>query len=396
MTSPEKLLAYHANSRPGRFNSRSLRLVAVCAIAAAAWLATAPALSNAQIPLGTAFTYQGQLKNNGSPVGPTAILQFSLWNDPIATAPANQLGSTIFMGAVPLTNGLFTVKLNTTAEFGLAPFDGSKRWLEIAVNGTTLSPRQEFTAAPYAQYAEFSAKPWSTSAADTYFSGGNVAVGTSTILGTRRFEANASSINATAVYAENNTPPGGFSSLYVTNQGGGLAARIQDGDVVVINGSVGIGTISPSKKLHVVGDICVTGIVGVCSDSRFKTHVKSLDDGLSLVEKLQPVRFDWNRKEYCDHHFAEGPQVGLIAQEVRQIIPEVVSVGSDGYLSVDYGRLTPILVEAVKEQQQSIGELRRITQQQMTENTQLRAELDEMRLAISEIRSKTAKGKVMQ
>src|SRR5262249_33893804 len=193
-------------------------------------------------PLGNAFTYRGQLKQSGSPANGNYNMVFTLWNDPTASAPANQVGGPVTLNPVPVTGGLFTVKLNSAAEYGVTAFDGNRRWLEITVNGTRLTPRQEVTAAPYAQFAQFAARPWLTSASDTYFTGGNVGVGTSTIFADRRLEANASSINAIAMYAENNTPALGLPTLYVTNLGAAQAGHFQNGDVVVVNGRLGVGT----------------------------------------------------------------------------------------------------------------------------------------------------------
>lgn len=103
--------------------------------------------------LGTGFTYQGQLKQSGSPVNGTVNLDFSLWNDPTATNPGNQVGSLQSIAAVSVSSGLFTVQLNGGGEFGASAFTGEQRWLQISVNGTPLSPRQELTAAPNALFA---------------------------------------------------------------------------------------------------------------------------------------------------------------------------------------------------------------------------------------------------
>ncbi|HLB12851.1 MAG TPA: hypothetical protein VJO15_07840, partial [Dehalococcoidia bacterium] len=107
----------------------------------------------AQVPLGTAFTYQGFLKQAGSPVSGTCDLQFSLWDDGSA---GTQAGSTLTSGGVGVGNGLFTVSL----DFGASPFDGQARWLGTSVRCpagageyTPLAPRQALTAAPYALYA---------------------------------------------------------------------------------------------------------------------------------------------------------------------------------------------------------------------------------------------------
>jgi hypothetical protein len=106
----------------------------------------------AQTPLGTAFTYQGQLQNTGAPENGSCDLQFKLFD---AATGGNQVGSTITDTGITITNGLFTV----TLDFGIGSFSGSARWLEIAVacpsgSGlTTLSPRQEMTPSPNALFA---------------------------------------------------------------------------------------------------------------------------------------------------------------------------------------------------------------------------------------------------
>lgn len=120
-------------------------------------VAVAPAVLRAQTPVGTAFTYQGQLKQSGVPVDELADLEFTLWD---ADVGGGQVGPTLrFDGQshtpppVDIDNGLFTVVL----DFGEGVFTGDARWLEIRVavpsgSGTweTLSPRQELTPVPHA------------------------------------------------------------------------------------------------------------------------------------------------------------------------------------------------------------------------------------------------------
>ena len=115
------------------------------------------------------------------------------------------------------------------------------------------------------------------------------------------------------------------------------------------SGGVGIGTNAPSVALHVVGSICYTGTSGLCSDKRFKKDVETITGALDRVTELRGIEFNWKRDEFPEHQFPEGKQTGFIAQELRQVLPDVVSQGTDGFYSVDYGRLTPVLVEAIKE-----------------------------------------------
>jgi hypothetical protein len=104
-------------------------------------------------PVGTAFTYQGELKTTGgTPITGSCSFQFRLWD---AAAAGTQVGTTQTVSGVAVTGGLFTV----TLDFGGGMFAGSARWLEISVQGpgdggfTLLAPRQPMTPAPYALYA---------------------------------------------------------------------------------------------------------------------------------------------------------------------------------------------------------------------------------------------------
>jgi hypothetical protein len=115
------------------------------------------------------------------------------------------------------------------------------------------------------------------------------------------------------------------------------------------NGEIGIGTRNPSERLHVSGSICATGSIGSCSDERFKENIHDIDNALDHIGKIKGVAFNWKREQYPDYDFSEEKQIGFIAQDLKEILPEVVSVGSDGYHSIDYGKLTPVLVEAVKQ-----------------------------------------------
>ena len=110
-------------------------------------------------PVGPGFTYQGQLKNNGSLVNLSCDFKFSLYDS--LTGPG-QIGVTQTSANVPVVNGIFTVILNQASEFGSLPFDGAERYLAISVrcptgagSYTALTPRQRLSAAPYA----FSLKP---------------------------------------------------------------------------------------------------------------------------------------------------------------------------------------------------------------------------------------------
>ena len=94
------------------------------------------------------------------------------------------------------------------------------------------------------------------------------------------------------------------------------------------------------------------------SDRRLKQDVRSLAGALASVLALRGVRYEWNALGVQRGGTAGAGQVGVIAQELEKIYPELVSTGPDGYKAVNYAQLTPVLIEALKEQQQQIEALK--------------------------------------
>ena len=126
------------------------------------------------------------------------------------------------------------------------------------------------------------------------------------------------------------------------------------------SGNVGIGTSSPAAKLHVVGAIYATGnITAYYSDDRLKTRKGNIENALNKVLSLDGFHYEANEVAQALGYKAK-PEVGLSAQQVQAVLPEVVVPApiDDKYLTVHYERLIPLLVEAMKEQQAQIEELR--------------------------------------
>ncbi|MFH2049049.1 MAG: tail fiber domain-containing protein [bacterium] len=112
---------------------------------------------------------------------------------------------------------------------------------------------------------------------------------------------------------------------------------------------IGIGTSDPLQALHVVGNICYTGSIGTCSDAAFKKDIEPINDALDAVDHIRGVKYSWRTEQFPEKKFSSDRQVGLIAQEVKEVLPEAVALQTDGYYTIDYSRLTPLLLEAIKE-----------------------------------------------
>jgi hypothetical protein len=126
------------------------------------------------------------------------------------------------------------------------------------------------------------------------------------------------------------------------------------------NGFVGVGTITPTVRLQVNGDIIANSIAG-SSDARFKTNITPIANPLQKVLALRGVHFNWNTSVFPQRMFSDKRTLGFIAQEVEKVLPEIVQTENttEGYKSVQYDKVVALLVEAIKEQQKQINQLKR-------------------------------------
>lgn len=123
-----------------------------------------------------------------------------------------------------------------------------------------------------------------------------------------------------------------------------------DGNPIILQGlsggNVGIGVTNPIYKVHVDGKVraaSFTPAPTAISDYRLKENIEPLKDVLAKIKKLRGVYFEWKDGR------VEGRQVGVIAQEVKEVFPEAVMEDEQGFLSVSYEDLIAPLFEAVNE-----------------------------------------------
>lgn len=117
-----------------------------------------------------------------------------------------------------------------------------------------------------------------------------------------------------------------------------------------------------SYKLWVQGNAYSTGS-WLGSDARYKTNIQTLDNSLSRLMKIRGCSYEFNTVEMPDKNFSQGERFGFIAQEIKDIFPEVVRQDKNGMYAVNYDGFIPVLVEAVKEQEKQISELKALVKE---------------------------------
>ena len=117
------------------------------------------------------------------------------------------------------------------------------------------------------------------------------------------------------------------------------------------------GDVWTKGKLDVNGEIKSNGSV-VTSDKRYKTQIQTLTQSLDKILALNGVSYYWDKEKWPEKQFPETKQIGLIAQDVELIVPEIVSTDKNGYKAIAYDKLGPLLINAVQELKGQIDSLK--------------------------------------
>ena len=369
------------------------------------------------------MSYQGFLKdNNGDPLATGAYdIEFNIFDDP--SSDSLIWGPFLFDGSegeghadtVSILNGRFNVILGPTDTAGRNlsdTFTGANTYIEISIDGgTPILPRQQVLSTPYAFEAKYAGTADQATSADTATTAGSAATATTAdsateITGTEwnapadsRVSVSIDGVEALGIGAPAKGGNGALDvsvghvfvdegfGIFSTNASGGIEGGFDtdtDGDLILysrgtskiqllsdrfqptangtsIQGGVGGGLYLGASNRRWKAVYSVTGSIQT-SDRRLKTDIQDLEYGLNEVLAMRPTSYQWKDNP-------NGPQdLGLIAQELQEIVPEAVNVGDDEdqTLGIMYSDLIPVLIKAVQDQQELI--LQQDSQKQELEN----------------------------
>jgi hypothetical protein len=148
------------------------------------------------------------------------------------------------------------------------------------------------------------------------------------------------------------------------------------------NGNVGIGEDDPSEKLVVNGYVCSLGS-SCASDARWKENINPIENTLERITQLRGVTYEWTDKSK-----GEGQHLGVIAQEVEEVFPEVVRADSQGYKSVEYSKLVAPLIEAVKALKKENDLIRAENEALKAENRMLKSGMQDIYARLDKLEAK--------
>ena len=141
----------------------------------------------------------------------------------------------------------------------------------------------------------------------------------------------------------------------------GTIVEVNTGDLKVTDGSIAVGNITNSTtdgRIDASNDV----VAFSSSDKKLKENIKPIKNALDKVSQISGVEFDWKElteEEKLSIHGNEGHDVGVIAQEIEEVLPEVVQTRDNGYKAVKYEKIVPLLIESIKELKAEIEELKK-------------------------------------
>jgi hypothetical protein len=301
--------------------------------------------------------------NGASAASPANALTL-LKNGDLSTSGSAVFNGTANAGTIPATGGAVRMMWYAGKYAFRAGFPGSDQWDDANVGYGSVAMCENTIASSDAT----AAFGWGTTASGSAATSLN-------------FKTIASGAHSTSMGEETTAQAYDSVALGRFNVLAGDSLAWTAGDPVLVVGN-GTSTSARANAFTLLknGNLTIAGVLTENSDLRLKTDLLPLGATLAKIAALRGVSYRF--KDAASH--PSNRQIGLVAQEVREVFPELVQEGADGTLSVAYGNFSAVLVEAVKEQQAEIDRQKSALAEKDRELAALRKELADTRASVEE------------
>ena len=286
--------------------------------------------------------YQGYISNSAGAVNASTAMRFRLYTIETGGTAVWDSGER----SIQVTNGAFSVELGSVVPFGSAiDFNTNQYYIEVTIEGNTLSPREKLSAVAYAHTTagvqSLASAPTASNAGGLYYNTSSNTLSASN--GTDWNDVLTTSANATTTI-KGNAQVDGY--------------QVVTGDLTV-NGSTNIATTTIGGDLHTTGTVrfshfgagqvslTATGELTVSSDERLKNiEANGFNRGIEALTNIKPIRYKWNEISGLEQ---EHTYAGFSAQNIQANIPEAVGVDGRGFLTLSDRPILAAVVNAIKE-----------------------------------------------
>lgn len=291
-------------------------------------------------------------KITGGLVGSSTLVgAIQISPDSALSTAANQ-NITLSPGGTGIVVSTVDIQLNAQTDLRFADADSSN-WVgfqapaTIAANVTWTLPAIDGSSGQFLSTNASGALSWAS---------GSVALSDQTSSSTTHYPLLSTATSGTATTAQVSStklsyqPSTGTLSSTVMTVTGGAAASSRTTGALIVTGGAGI-----SGALYVGADIYSYA----SSDIRLKENLSKIDNSLEKLLQISGYQYHWNKIAQEMYPERTTLDVGVIAQEVKEVIPSAVVERDDGYLAVKYDKIIPLLIEAVKALKEEIDNMKR-------------------------------------